>query len=96
MRSYTRRDVLMAIPRVFPDDDPEQILELLDLYGEDSHEPDDPDRRARVHLGILKSSGGDRDKLLEMIALAKIDYRDLLCHADDFREDGDPYRKLID
>ena len=31
-----------------------------------------------------------------MIRLAKIDYRDLLCHADDFSEDGHPYGELTD
>lgn len=96
MRQYDRRDVLTAISRVFPAADPAEILAMLDRYGEDIYEPGLPDARARVHLGILKASGGDRTRLLEMIALAKIDYRDLLCHADDFTEDGDPYHELID
>lgn len=96
MRQYTRQDVLIAIPRVCPDSAAAEILPLLDEYGRDPHEPDDPDGRARVHLGILKTSGGEPDTLLDMIRLAKIDYRDLLCHADDFREDGNPYRDLID
>lgn len=42
------------------------------------------------------TSGGGLDKLLDMIELAKIDYRDLLCHADDITENGDPYHELID
>lgn len=33
---------------------------------------------------------------MDMIRLAKIDYRDLLCHADDFRVGGHPYGELID
>ncbi len=96
MRKYYREDVVRAVSRLFPNEDAAEILALLDRYGQGDYEPDDPDARARVHLGILKASHGDRQKFLEMIALAKIDYRDLLCHADDFREDGNPYHELID
>ncbi|MBZ0165387.1 MAG: hypothetical protein K8I00_01180 [Candidatus Omnitrophica bacterium] len=58
-------------------------IKPLDIYGEGEDEASGPDARARVQRGALNASRSNKDKLLEMIDLANIDYRVLLCHADE-------------
>jgi hypothetical protein len=63
------------------------VLQLLDQYGAESYERE----RDRVQIAILKLSGGDVHRLAEMVALAKMDYRDALAAAEyplEFRAAG--------
>ncbi len=76
--SPTRVEVLSAINRTFPDEDIHVIMNLLDTYGVESYERE----RERVQLAILKLSDGSVDRLLDLIRLAKIDYRDVLLWAE--------------
>ncbi len=78
MRTFSREDVLLLIPHVFPHEDLATITELLDLYGAESYE----NERERVQMAILKLSNGDIDRLLANLALAKRDYRDVLMAAE--------------
>lgn len=71
---YTRETVRAVARRMFPRDDPATILELLDLSDAGQSEAG----RARVHLAILKLSGGNPDKLLQSIIAARRDWRDVL------------------
>jgi len=53
-------------------------MDLLNEYGTESHETG----RARVQLGILKLSGGDREQLPDLVKMAKVDWRDVLAYAE--------------
>jgi hypothetical protein len=66
------------IARYWPEADAQEILALLDEYGAESHESG----RARVQLAILKLSEGDRERLPELVSMAKRDYRDVLAYAE--------------
>ena len=70
--------VLRKIKKLWPDADPQEILDLLNEYGTESHETG----RERVHLAILKLSGGDRERLPELVKMAKTDFRDVLAYAE--------------
>ena len=70
----SRSDVLRVVMRDFGDAKKEEIIELLNIYS--SHELD------RVHLAILKLSGGDVEKLCNYIELAISDYRDVVSPAE--------------
>ncbi len=75
--TITRRDLLNAIRASFRDCEPETILAELDNYGLQPYERE----KERVQLAIIELSGGNPDKLAELIKTAKIDYRDILaCH----------------
>ena len=76
--SYTRASVKRMIARYFPTANPDEILALLDGYGQESYEHE----RERVQTGILYLSEGHLDKLRQYIDLAKTDYRDLLMMAE--------------
>jgi len=78
--SYRREVVMvMAVARhMFPHEDAETILEILDLY---SSEPSEQGR-SRVQLAILKLSAGDPDKLLVYVVAARTDWRDVLAWSD--------------
>ena len=54
------------------------MLGLLDQYGILPSEPE----RDRVQIAILKLSDSDPDRLAELVALAKRDYRDVLADAE--------------
>jgi hypothetical protein len=71
----TRDDVVAAVHAAFPSSDPATILDVLDLYGMESHERE----RERVQLAIVRLSEGSEDKLLDFLQSAKTDYRDVLC-----------------
>jgi hypothetical protein len=72
--TVTRADVERIVRREFSPDRELEILAMLSEYGtEEWHgEPD------RVHLAILKLSGGDLERLRMQVETAKSDYRDVL------------------
>ena len=78
MPSPHRAMVLRAVERDFPFEDLTVVMEILDLYGIESHERE----RDRVQLAILKLSSGDVDTLLHFVRAAKRDYRDVLWWSD--------------
>lgn len=76
--NHTREEVMVATQSAFPGKQVATIMEVLDLYGSESHEGG----RARVQLAILKLSEGDEDKLLHFVEAARQDYRDVLFWAE--------------
>ena len=70
--------VLRKIKQMWPDADPQEILDLLNEYGTESYETG----RTRVQLGILKLSRGDRERLPDLVKMAKVDWRDVLAYAE--------------
>ncbi len=70
----TRQLVCSMAGSLFPDEDVDVVLVILDQYGIETYERE----RERVQLAILKLSEGDVDKLLHYIRAAKQDYRDVL------------------
>lgn len=80
----TRQEVMAAVLGLFPSRSAKGALEILDLYGVESHEPE----RERVQLAILALSKGNEDKLLHLVEAAKQDYRDVLYWAEYPQESG--------
>lgn len=79
MKPEINRDTVLAKTRqVFANEDTETIVGLLDQYGIEPYERE----QASVQLAILKLSGGDSDKLLRYIGVAKTDYRDVSAWAE--------------
>ncbi len=70
--------MLIKIKETFPQEHPEDVLAILDLYGVESHERE----CERVQLAILKLSNSNVDELLSNIEVAKQDYRDILAYAE--------------
>jgi hypothetical protein len=69
--------VRIKVRRYWPDEDPAEILAILDQYG-GSGEPG----RTRVQLAILKLCEGRKERLPELVRMAKRDYRDVLAYAE--------------
>ncbi len=94
MKTYTRNEVLKALKLMFPNEDQEDILKILDLYGLESQEKE----KDRVQLAIIKLSNGDTARLRHFVEIAKNDYRDVLYEAE-YNTKGniftDPYKKLF-
>jgi hypothetical protein len=78
MARITRGKVREKVAHYWPDVDPEEILSILDEYGVEASERG----RARVQLAILKLSAGQRDRLPELVVMAKRDYRDVVAYAE--------------
>ena len=78
MARITRRKVLEKIAQYWPNEDPREIMNILDEYGVESYEVG----RARVQLAILKLSEGERDRLDELVRMAKRDYPDVQAYAE--------------
>lgn len=78
MARITRGKVLEKVAQYWPDVNPREIMDILDEYGIESSERG----RARVHLAIVKLSEGQRDRLEELVEMAKRDYRDVLAYAE--------------
>lgn len=76
--SHTRQDVMIAVLNLFPSRSAKTVLDLLDHYGVEGHEPE----RERVQMAILSLSQGSEDKLLQFVEAAKQDYRDVLYWAE--------------
>jgi hypothetical protein len=75
-----RDDVLRMIRREFQPHDKDLVLGMLDSYGAEEWQ-----RRsgtARVQLAILKLSGGDVNRLRELVKKACIDFRDVVAPAE--------------
>jgi hypothetical protein len=70
----TRAMVVARVRQMFPDDPLEEVLADLDVYGQKEGQPE----RDRVHMAILKLSGGDRDELRRYVQIGCSDYRDVL------------------
>jgi hypothetical protein len=71
------RDVLRVVERDFHREDRKQVLRLLGEYSEGSETGS-----ARVHLAILKLSGGTVAGVMEQLAVAKCDFRDVISPAE--------------
>src|SRR6266498_260400 len=85
--------VLTKMKETFPQEDSEEVLAVLDLYGEESYERE----RERVQLAILKLSHGSMDELLSNVEVAKQDYRDILAYAEyphEMRRSADEIRRM--
>lgn len=78
----SRDEVSAAIRASFAQERWADIARLLDSYGVESYERE----RERVQLAILKLSLGSEEKLKEYLAVAKVDYRDVLLWADSPQE----------
>ena len=76
---YPTRDLVTAkVRQTFPGKNPDDILAILDMYGEDPYETG----RERVQLALLKLSDGNEDRLLDETQTAKIDFRDVIAPAE--------------
>ena len=78
MTRRTPSKVRQKIARYWPDVDPEEIMAILDQYGVEQTERG----RERVQLAILKLSAGNRERLADLVAMAKRDFRDVLAYAE--------------
>ncbi len=75
--NVSRDDVERIVTRDFSSEDHTTILDLLDEY-----QSEDPSRRARVQLAVLKLADGSIDMLLREIQEANLDFRDVLSSAE--------------
>jgi len=73
-----RARVVHKVTRYWPHLHRQEIMEVLDQYGAESTERG----RARVQLAILKLSEGEIERLADLVAMAKRDYRDVLAYAE--------------
>ena len=78
MMVATRKQVIHKIGRVWPGEELDQILRILDQYGMDHSEFN----QSRVHLAIIKESEGRVERLPELTSVAKRDYRDIVAWAE--------------
>lgn len=76
---YNRELVVAKVKKFFPNENPDKILAILDLYG------DRPEKH-RVHVAIIKMSEGNIERLKECVATAIFDYRDVVGAAE-YEED---------
>ena len=92
--THSHKDVIVAVQAHFPEDRRQRVLALLETYGVESYERE----RERVQLAILTLSAGNEEKLREYVAVAKVDYRDVLAWAEypeESRMDNPEGRKQI-
>lgn len=75
---------MTAVLNLFPSRSAKTVLELLDLYGLEAHEPE----RERAQMAILTLSQGNEDKLRHFVEAAKQDYRDVLYWAEYPQQSG--------
>jgi len=78
MDPISQKKVLEKIQLYWPDRDSEDILAILNKYGTESYHKE----QTRIHLAILKLSGGQLDKLETYLETARTDYRDVLAWAE--------------
>lgn len=74
MSQLSRTDVEGAVAQFFAPSECEAVLAELDRYGIASYERE----RERVQIAIVCLSEGKFERLLQFIATAKNDYRDVL------------------
>ncbi|MGA7669282.1 MAG: hypothetical protein WBW04_02605 [Nitrolancea sp.] len=73
-----RNEILDEVSRVFPNDDPVNVMAVLDEYGVEPYERE----CERVQRAIIRLAEGDLDKLRKYLHVAKQDYRDVLFWAE--------------
>ena len=78
MALYTKKKLIEKIQTYWPEDNRQEIIDLLDQYGVESYEKE----VTRVQLAILKLCQGDRSQLQTLVKTAKTDYRDILAWAE--------------
>ena len=89
---YNHEQVLKAIEGLFPKEQRNEVLEMLNLYGNQNGKG-----KERVFLAVLKLSQGDEEKILYILNIASIDFRDVLYWAEydkEGKEIPNPYREL--
>jgi predicted RNase H-like HicB family nuclease len=69
-----KEDVIRAIQDVFPNEDLQTILVVMNEYGKKPFEID----TERVQVASIRLSEGNVDKLLQIVSDAKRDYRDVI------------------
>ncbi len=79
---HTREMVQAAAAESFAPELVNEVMAVLDLYRLLPYERE----RERVQLAILHLSNGDLDKVRHDVAVAKLDYRDVLYWAEYPRE----------
>lgn len=72
--TLTRENVLVAARAVFQDTEMSEVVSVVAMYGTEPYECE----IERVQIAIIELSGGSQEKLLQMVRLAKSDYRDVL------------------
>ena len=73
------RAILLQIAmQIFPGENAEDILGLLEEYGNKAHERE----VFRVRRNILKLSNGQKDRIPSLVKQAKTDYRDIIVAAE--------------
>ena len=79
MAEPTRALVMQIVRRVFPGREPDDVLAVLDRYGEEAHHRE----RERVHLAVLKLCDEEaREDPTAYVEAACADYRDVLAWAE--------------
>src|SRR5262245_7125894 len=74
-----------VLEKLFPDTMlRDEVLALLGAYGPEDYHLEAP----RVHLGILRLSGSDLERIKRWTSLACMDFRDLLVEAEYRRSIG--------
>jgi hypothetical protein len=76
--AITRGMVTEKIARYWPELDPEEIFQVLDGISIAGSE----ENIERVQLAVLKLSEGRQERLRELVAMARKDYRDVLAYAE--------------
>jgi hypothetical protein len=76
---YTREMVISKVKQYFPNENHNEILAILDLYGGGPE-------KYRVHIAVLKLSIGNIEKLRENVAEARFDFRNVIGAAE-YEED---------
>jgi hypothetical protein len=66
--------VIDKVRKEFPQEENDDVLEILSLYGTEDHERE----KERVLLAILDLSKGKVEAVRELVDKAKKDYRDVL------------------
>lgn len=74
MDKITDSHVRSRVRRDFPAQETDEVLGVLEVYGEEKHETSP----ALIRLGVLMLARGDKDKVYEWVDLAKQDARDVL------------------
>ena len=77
--SYSHDLVLRKLSDTFPKaEEASQALAMLEGYGDESWHRE----KHRVQLAVLMQSGGNLERLRQLVELAKTDYRDALVGAE--------------
>lgn len=76
--SYNKNLVITKAKDCFPNENLQQVLSILNLYGLEEHEGE----VERVQIAILKLSENDLQQLKEAVQEAKRDYRNVLAWAE--------------